>query len=202
MLIIHKMETMNSRQKKKANGFCVATMAMLMVAGTANAQMADLGVKAGVNFGSLRTNSDAVSAASGKTGLHVGLFARTGNNFYFQPELNFATFGSTYAHGGETYEPMFRQLNVPLMAGYKLINNDNVNFCVSLGPDVNFNLNKPDAPAGMAYRRFGVGGVLNGGVDVGRVTFDARYSFGLTAANEGLDQRSRVFSLSVGFKIL
>jgi hypothetical protein len=196
------MTTIKNMQKMKVVGFYVAAMALLLTAGTANAQTADLGVKAGVNFGSLRTNAETVSGASGKTGLHVGLFARTGGNFYFQPELNFSTFGGEYVYDGETNEPMFRQLNIPLMAGYKLIDNGQVNFRVSLGPDVNFNLNKPDAPTGTDYKRFSVGGVLNAGVDMGRVTFDARYSLGLTTVHEALDQRPGVFSLSVGFKIL
>lgn len=196
------MKTVKNMLKTKAIGFYLTAMVMLMTAGAANAQTADVGVKAGVNFGSLHTSSEAVSGASGKTGLHVGLFARTGNTFYFQPELNFSTFGMEYGYDGETYAPMFRQLNIPVMAGYKLIDNGHVNLRVSLGPDVNFNLNSPDAPAGTAYKRFSVGGVLNAGVDMGRVTFDARYSLGLTDVHEGLGQRPGVFGLSVGFKIL
>jgi len=196
------MKTIKVMQKTKAMGFYVAVMAALMGAGTAYAQTGELGIRIGASFGSLHSGSDAVRGASGKTGLHVGLFARTGGDFYFQPEVNFSTFGGQYAYDGSTYEPAFRQLNVPLMAGYKLIDNDQLNFRVSLGPDLNLNLNSPDAPAGTAYKRFNLGGVLNAGIDVGRVTFDARYGLGLTAMHEGLEQRQRVFSLSVGFKIL
>jgi len=188
--------------KTKATVLYTAVMATLMLAGTANAQMADLGIKVGGNFGSLRTSSDGVTGASGKTGLHVGLFARTGATFYFQPELNYATWGNEHVYDGQTYKPRFKQLNLPLMAGYKLIDNDHINLRISLGPDVNFNLNDPAAPGATAYKRFNVGGVLNTGVDVGRLTFDARYSLGVTHVHEGLGQRSGVFGLSAGFKIL
>ncbi len=189
-------------QKMKKIGFYVAILVALVGVNKVNAQTIDLGVKAGANFGSLRTSSDAVSGASGKTGLHVGLFARTSGDFYFQPEISFSTYGSKYVYDAQTYEPAFRQLNVPLMAGYKIINNGDMNLRVSLGPDLNLNLNNPVAPNGTEYKRFGVGGVLNAGVDIGRVTFDARYSLGFTSVHERLEQKPQMFSLSVGFKIL
>ena len=195
------MKTIKNMKKTGVIKFYVAILAILMGT-TTYAQTLDLGVKAGVNFGSLRTSLDAVSGASGKTGLHVGLFARTGNDFYFQPEVNFSTFGSEYVYDNQTYKPTFRQLNVPLMVGYKIVNNGDMNLRVSVGPDLNLNLKSPSAPAGTDYKRFGVGGVLNAGVDVGRVTFDARYSLGLTNIHERLEQKPGVFSVSVGFKIL
>lgn len=196
------METIKSMQKTKAMRFYLAMMVVLMGTGAAYTQTPELGIRAGVNFGSLNSSSDAVTSASGKAGVQVGLFARTVGNFYFQPEVNFSTFGSRYSHDADAYEPSFRQLNVPLMVGYKLINNDQVNFRVSLGPDLYFNLNRPDTPTGTEYRRFSMGGVVNAGVDVGRITFDARYGLGLTAVHEELEQKQRVFGLSIGFKIL
>ncbi|WP_257670116.1 porin family protein [Parapedobacter tibetensis] len=182
--------------------FYVAVLAVLVSTNLVNAQSLDMGIKAGVNFGTLRTGLDAVSEKSGKAGMHVGLFVRTGSDFFFQPELNFSTFGSEYTYNSETYESKFRQLNLPAMVGYKIVNKDNLNFRVSLGPDLNFNLKKPDAPAGTEFKRFNVGGVLNAGIDVGRFTFDARYSLGLGKMNKELEQRPGVFALSVGFKFL
>jgi hypothetical protein len=189
-------------QKMKAFRMYLPVAAFIMITQLAPAQTLDLGVKAGVSFGSLRSGLDAVGEASEKTGWHVGLFARTGNDFYFQPELNFASFGSEFRYDNSTYEPAFRQLNVPLMVGYKVIDNGNMNLRISLGPEASLNLNKPAGPEATAYRRFGLGGVLNAGADIGRITVDARYSLGLTDIHEQLEQKTGVFGISVGFKIL
>ncbi len=195
------MKPIKNIKKTGLRKFYVALLAILM--GTVvSAQPIDLGVKAGVNFGTLRIGSAAVSGVSGKTGLHVGLFARTGNDFFFQPEINFSTFKGVYTYDAQTYEPAFRQLNVPLMAGFKIIDNGDMNLRASLGPDLHLNLNRPDASAGTEYKRFGIGGVANIGVDIGRVTFDARYGLGLTEIHEQLGQKTGVFSISLGFKIL
>ncbi|WP_170845668.1 porin family protein [Parapedobacter composti] len=188
-------------QKMKTIGTCLAMLAGLAGTQVATGQTLDLGVKAGVNYGMLHSGAGAVSDASGKTGWHVGLFARTGNDFYFQPEVNYTSFSSEFSYEGQVYEPRFRQLNVPLMAGYRIISNGNMNLRVSAGPDVNLNLNTPVAPQATSYRRFTVGGVLNAGVDLGRATFDVRYSRGLTDINEGLKQKTGVLGFSVGFKI-
>ncbi|SEL75160.1 Outer membrane protein beta-barrel domain-containing protein [Parapedobacter koreensis] len=186
----------------KTMGMSIVFLAVLMSGGATYAQMMDLGIKAGVNFGSLHSSSDAVRNVSGKRGLHVGFFARTGGDFYVQPEVNFSTLRATYSYGETPYAPTFRQLDVPLMAGYKIINNGSMNLRVSAGPAVALNLNSPLAPARTAYKRANVGGVLNAGVDVGRLTFDARYGFGLTTMHDRLEQKPRTFSLSLGFNIL
>lgn len=188
-------------KKTKAIRFYVVILAMLM--GTnVYSQTIDLGVKLGANFGLLRSGSDLVSDASGKTGWHVGLFVRTGNDLYFQPEINLNTFASEYVYDAQTYQPAFRQLNMPLMVGYKLINNGDANLRMSLGPDLSLNLNTFAVSSGAEYRRLAVGGVANVGVDIGRITLDARCNIGLTTTHQELEQRSRLFSLAVGFKIM
>jgi len=195
------MKQFQSRKTKRVLVLGILWLWLLGGVGV-HAQVPDLGVKAGVNFGTLRAGSDAVKGESGKAGWHVGLFTRVGDDFYFQPEVNFSTFKSEYRYDATTVQPAFRQLNVPLMAGYKVINNDHMNLRLSLGPDVIFNLNKPEAVGNEAYKRFGVGGVVNAGVDIGRLTFDARYGLGLTNLHDGLEQKQGIFSIGVGFKIL
>ncbi|MFC3199982.1 porin family protein [Parapedobacter deserti] len=186
----------------KAIRMYLPIVALLLVTELATGQTLDLGVKTGLSWGSLRSNLSGVGDASGKTGWHVGLFARTGNDFYFQPELNFAAFGSEFRFVNETYEPSFRQLNLPLMAGYKIIDNGNMNLRVSVGPEVNMNVNKAAGPDATEYKRFAIGGLVNAGVDIGRMTVDARYSLGLTDVHDQLEQKTGVFSVSIGFKIL
>lgn len=178
--------------------------ALLALASTAvkaqNTPELTYGVKAGVSFSTLKTGLNAINDKSGKVGLNAGAFARIGSNIFFQPEVNYVSFSNEYRFNNTKYESKFKQLNVPLMAGIKLMNTDQMNLRVSAGPDLYYNLNTPSAPAGHKYKNLSVGGVVNAGIDVGSLTFDARYSLGLSKLNKDLGQKSNIFSVSVGFK--
>lgn len=183
--------------------FASATLFTLLGITSAKAQSTseiNFGIKAGVNFSTLKTGLNAVTDKSGKIGFNAGVFARAGKDLFFQPELNYVTFSDKYRFNSNSYEAKFRQLNVPLMVGYKLVNTSEFNFRVSAGPDLYYNLKKPIAPTGTEYKKFTAGGVLNAGVDIGALTFDARYSLGLSKFNSTLGQKSNIFSLSAGFK--
>jgi|SRR5690606_7083984 len=186
-----KMKTMNM--------FVFA--ALMLTSVLVKAQSVDLGVKVGVNYGTLPSGMDELTDEAGKLGFNLGVFARVGDELYFQPEVNFSSYSSEYTYASEKFEPKFRNLNVPLMVGYKIVNEEALKFRVSLGPDLNYALKDPIAPADTEYKKFNAGGVLNAGVDLGMFTIDARYSRGLTKANEGLDQKSGIFNLSLGFII-
>lgn len=160
----------------------------------------EFGIKAGVNFSTLKTGLNAITDKSGKIGFNAGVFARAGKTLYFQPELNYVTFSDKYRFNSTSYEAKFRQLNLPLMVGYKIINTEELNFRLSAGPDLYYNLKKPIAPGGFKYKDFSAGGVINAGVDIGSLTFDARYSLGLSKFNKELGQKANIFSLGVGFK--
>ncbi len=179
--------------------------AVLLILGTGlvNAQNLDfdLGVKAGINYGTLPSGVKELSEEAGKMGFNIGAFARIGKTLYFQPEVNFSTFKSEYTFSSKKYEPKFNQVNVPLMIGYKLVNKDNLNFRVSVGPDLSYTLNTPDSPPNIGYKNFSLGTVVNAGVDIGLFTVDARYNRGLTELNKNLGQNTGIFNLSVGFLI-
>lgn len=160
----------------------------------------EFGVKAGVSFSTLKTGLNAITDKSGKIGFNAGVFARIGNTLFFQPELNYVSFSDKYKFNSTAFEAKFRQLNLPLMVGYKIVNTDALIFRVSAGPDLYYNLKKPIAPAGFKYSDLTAGGVVNAGVDIGSLTFDARYSLGLSKVNKDLGQKSNIFSLGVGFK--
>lgn len=160
----------------------------------------DFGVKAGVSFSTLKTGLNAVTDKSGKIGLNAGVFARIGNSLYFQPEINYVSFSDKYRFNGTAYDAKFKQVNVPLMAGYKIMNTKDLILRVSAGPDFYYNLNNPAAPGGFKYKKLSTGSALNAGVDIGSLTVDARYSLGVSKINNGLGQKSNIFSLGVGFK--
>lgn len=160
-----------------------------------------IGIKGGANFANLHSGLKSVTKEKGKLGYNIGLFARVGETLYFQPEINYTAFKSENTYNATTYKPQFKQMNVPLMVGYKLIHQDGFNLRVSAGPDLNYTLNKPNAPTSFDYKKFTVGGLVNAGVDIGNITLDARYSRGFTKINKGLDEKTGIYNLSVGFKI-
>ncbi|WP_316804288.1 porin family protein [Pedobacter nototheniae] len=187
----------------KVNKFYLFIAVMAITAGTVKAQNSDVvfGLKAGLNYATLPTSLKGITDKKGKVGYNVGAFARVGNSLYFQPELNYVTFKSSYVYASNTYTPKFHQVNLPLMVGYKLINTEALNFRISAGPDVNYTLNKAEGPSGFDYKKLNFGGVINAGVDIGNITIDAKYSRGITKINKGLDEKSGLFNLSVGFKL-
>lgn len=187
----------------KTHKFYLMIAVMMIATGVAKAQNAEttFGLKAGLNYATLPTSLNAITDKKGKVGYNFGAFARVGKAFYFQPELNYVTFKSSYNYASKTYTPKFHQLNLPLMAGYKLINSDALNFRISAGPDFNYTLNKAAGPAGFDYKKLNIGGVINAGVDVGNLTIDARYSRGFTKINKQLGEKTGIFNLSVGLKV-
>lgn len=189
--------------RKVIRSLTAAAFLMLLSITAAKAQSTsevNFGIKAGVNFSTLKTRLNAVNDKSGKIGFNAGVFARLGNNLFFQPELNYVTFSDKYRFNANAYEAKFRQLNVPLLVGYKFVNTSDFNFRLSAGPDLYYNLKKPVAPAGFDYNKFSAGGALNAGVDIGPLTLDARYSLGLKKVSSELGQKANIFSLTAGFK--
>ena len=194
----------NNSQKMKTIKLFVTTILIIAGVGSVKAQSTDpgidFGIKAGVSFSTLKTGLDAVTDKSGKIGYNAGVFARIGNTVYFQPELNYVSFSDKYNFNNTAYNEKFGQLNLPLMAGYKIVNTDALIFRVSAGPDLYYNIKKPVGPEDFKYSNFTAGGVVNTGIDIGSLTFDARYSLGLSKFNKDLGQKSNIFSLGVGFK--
>ncbi|HEY8929659.1 MAG TPA: porin family protein [Mucilaginibacter sp.] len=178
------------------------TMLFTIAAVTVKAQSTDItfGVKAGVSISTLKTGLNAVTDKSGKIGFNAGIFARTGDNLYFQPEVNYATFSNKYNFNASAYDAKFSMINVPLLVGYKLVTEKDMNFRISAGPDLYYDLKKTAAPAGFGYKKFSAGGAADVGVDFGNLTLDARYSLGLSNVNKNLGQKANIFSAAIGFK--
>jgi hypothetical protein len=193
---------MKTITKMKAIKLFATAVLFALGIGSVKAQSSgpEFGIKAGVNFSTLKTGLNAVTDKEGKIGFNAGVFARIGQDLYFQPELNYVTFSDKYRFNSNSYDAKFRQLNLPLMVGYKIVNTADLNFRVSAGPDLYYNLKKPVAPGGFKYKNLSAGGVINAGVDIGSLTFDARYSLGLSKVSKELGQKSNIFSLGVGFK--
>ncbi len=111
----------------------ILSIAAVFVAVSANAQLFQYGLKAGVNFSSISMDdipgisdgNDVYSLVTGETvtGYQVGLMTRINIAMFFvQPELYFnAVAGSVEQVGGsnELLEVKFKRFDIPLLVGLK-----------------------------------------------------------------------------------
>ncbi|QQL49417.1 porin family protein [Mucilaginibacter ginkgonis] len=170
-----------------------------------------LGVKAGANFSHINTDQFNQSTL---TGYQAGIFVRGGRGFFVQPELYLSGTGSNFtvqnAGKTENAKVRFTNINVPLLFGQSF-GSSSLNFRIMAGPiytgilniDQNFSDNAKATYQDIGTYKTGTLGFQAGaGVDVGSITFDARYEGGLTKVNSAYGQRQNLFALSVGYKFL
>ena len=200
---------------------------MLLLAGTAWAQKGNrevftLGPKAGINYTTLIKDDRRISSDY-KLGYHFGGFLRfSPGKFYIQPEVLLTSkktdlqvnqnTGGTVQTGN--YRVSFTSLDVPLLFGTKLVGNRS-NFRVFAGPMASFNIAgrgledviRENESARDYYEKTVWGFQAGAGIDLGALTFDARYERGLTAAanleraNLG-KPATGLFQFTLGIKLL
>jgi len=175
-----------------------------------------LGIKAGYLYSTFPTSISGVTAKSGRSGYQIGVFARIGGKTYLQPEFNYegqrGTISFVNNSNGisttETSTLKFNRVDIPILIGHKFIALPLLNFRGYIGPDFGFKTNASNsAPNNFNtndynFKTTTVGGILGVGVDVGPVTFDARYNLGFTQVNKGFNTKLNSFGIAVGFKFL
>ena len=110
----------------------------LCTVGTSQAQVA-LGIKVAGN----RANYQKLT--KGDFGLETGIFLRLGQNFYFQPEVNYSFKNSTFKEDDNEISSSNAKLrqhfvSVPALLGYHFINTDNFKFHLTFGPRFDFRI--------------------------------------------------------------
>lgn len=193
-------------------------LALSGLSAMAQAPKFNFGIKGGVNYSTLKTKDDLTNENS-VLGYQAGVFARIGGaGMYFQPELYLGTKGNEYTgiqtNGSITDvkgEIKFTTLDVPLLLGTS-IGTSKLNLRFMAGPIISFILDE-DNSLGDTYNQvsdFGnyknqtLGAQVGAGIDLGNLTFDARYEAGLSniSQSEKYNQQQRLFHLSLGFKLL
>lgn len=182
-----------------------------------------LGPKAGVNFSTLIQDTKNFSADY-RLGYNAGLFLRFNvGRLYIQPEGFFSTKGASITINNSSdpkvksgkYDLKLTNLDVPILIGLNLINNNLFNIRVFGGPMGSFNLNgegvkeflKETGSVSEAYKKAVLGYQAGVGVDVGAFTVDARYEGSFTETGDwdrvNLGKpKGGLYQLSLGFKIL
>ena len=181
------------------------------------------GPKAGLNLSTLVGETRNFSSEY-RLGYNAGVFLRfnTGR-LYIQPEAFFATKGARLTIDQSvdpnvrsgTYRLSLQTVDVPVLVGLTVIQNNAFNIRVFGGPMGSFNLQgkgvgefvRDIGSVEAAYRQAVLGYQAGLGVDVGSLTIDARYEGALTPTadwdrvNLG-KPRGGLYQLSVGIKIL
>jgi len=172
------------------------------------------GPKVGYATSKLSTDFDSIKE-SVKHNFQIGAFARFGKKFYLQPELIYATSGGTLKNEstGAQEEISRKNICIPLLVGFKLINAKVINLRVMAGPVVNYDIgtkiesneyviNQMDPDD---LKKASLGLDMGAGVDVLIFSLDLRYELGLNNIYNGdmdMSMKSNMFIVSLGIKLL
>lgn len=175
-----------------------------------------LGLKGGVNYSQLKSDSDLTDKNS-ILGYQFGVWTRIGAaGFYLQPEAYLGSKGGkspiVFESGGNEVEAdgevKFTTLDVPVLVGTK-IGGNKLNLRFMAGPVVSFIVDKNTTVDSaydtlQEYNDQALGLQAGAGVDLGNLSVDLRYEAGLSniSKSEKYDQKQNLFHLSLGFKLL
>lgn len=167
----------------------------------------NLGIKGGYTSSKITTSLDQFNDGSVNNFL-VGAFVRVNlGEIYLQPEGYFASKGGVLE---ETTKDSFdfKTIDVPVLLGYKLINQTAFNLRVNAGPVFSFVTKKDGTTSGNEFDADNlkdnyVGIQYGAGVDFMFLSLDARMenSFGDVYNGAG-EEKSKIFMVTLGIKFL
>jgi hypothetical protein len=183
---------------------------------TAHAQKNGFGLKGGLSSTQVNFEADQLVPSDAQLGYHLGVFARFGGiGFFVQPEVLFTQTSGKFklelppvsSMSPANYEAKFNRLDVPVMAGFRILKI----IRVMAGPIASFNINSSLKEAGTTvqnidFKKATFGYQTGVGVDLGNLTFEGKYEGGLSKFTENVgsyttDNRINQWVLSVGFKL-
>jgi hypothetical protein len=192
-------------------------LVIVLFAALENFGQFSFGPKIGYTASKLSTDLDSISE-SVKSNFQIGAFLRFGKKLYLQPEIYYATSGGTLKLEGTNLKETIKMknLSIPVLVGYKLINAKIINLRVMAGPVANFILNKTVESSDLVtdplqdsdFKNVAWGMDVGAGVDVFFLTLDVRYEFGLNniynppAGSSDQSIKSNMWIVSLGFKLL
>jgi len=169
------------------------------------------GVKAGLNFSSLKSEDGGWLDASTRTGYQAGVWARIGGaGVHFQPEL-YLTGKSSEAKLVSTDEEgkiTFTSLDLPLLLGTR-IGLGPAGLRIVAGPVVSFVVDKNIGESLQQVTQFSdyknqawavTGGL---GLDISNFRVDARYEHGLSelSKNDSAPQKVNLWTVGIGYRL-
>jgi hypothetical protein len=191
------------KSMKQITRIILLAVCVEMLALTAKAQSSfSIGIKAGVNF------SNYISESNLEAGADAGIFLRAGRIVYFQPEVLYSfrtsTINAMVDEVKENIELNDHFIDIPLFLGFKLVNKENFNLRLFLGPRVGLRVGSSysDIDSLMGYAQWG--GRIGLGIDFWRFTLDLSYDISANKFKQ-MDNsfwKQNMMSASLGFKFV
>lgn len=175
------------------------------------------GVKAGVNTSNTLTQNSINTVnfnSISKSGYSLGAFARIGiTKIYVQPELLFCHKICESNAGTVTQNLTLNTFQLPVLLGYKLIDLKLVSLRLFTGPAISL---KASASQVSNLSPISLDKInnstwdwqLGSGIDIGPLTFDIRYEWGLSKLSvpiltgTGFGNKANFVSVAIGFKFI
>jgi hypothetical protein len=178
---------MNIYMKKLLSAFFLI-FALSLEISPARAQM-QFGVTGGLNFAYFNTVPPVTDAIS-SLGYMIGLRGSIGSNFFFEPSIEYVSFGSTITtiNDATSHKMRSNYIRVPLQGGVKLFDDFPVNIEVRAGIGESFLVGYDDQVTGGFGKPFvqsdinsmRTTGIIGGGIRVFFLKLDLEYEWGLT----------------------
>lgn len=164
----------------------------LLGAAPAFAQMPGLGIKGGINLATQRTSGDGGGDEKLKTlpAIVAGAFATFPLTSWleFQPEVLYSVKGARAGIAGITSRVLIDYLEVPLLArvsrrggamGYYIAGGPSAAFQMRARIRTKFSGSTDEIDIGDEIERVDFGAAIGGGVEIGSLVIDGRYTHGL-----------------------
>ncbi|NNC84926.1 MAG: PorT family protein [Bacteroidia bacterium] len=178
----------------------------------------DLGLKAGVNFNKISSDGNTLpfEYETATSYLGGGFLRLNIGRFYLQPEGYFTGKRSEISvilQGADSTNTQLQDIvsvtsfDLPVLLGFKLINNPNFNARVYAGPVFTTVLDQKLGDlqvlnnSNYEFEKKNTGYQVGVGFDLGDLTIDGRYENSLTDWNNTYNQRIQLYQVSIGFKI-
>ena len=179
------------------------------------AQKNGVGIKAGLSSTQVDFEGEKLIPSDAQMGYHLGVFARFGGvGFFVQPEVLFTQTSGQFLEISSlssvppiNYEAKFNRLDVPVMAGFRMLKV----IRIMAGPIASFNIDSSLKDAGTTvqnidFKKATLGYQTGVGVDLGNLSIEGKYEGGLSRFTENVgsytaDNRLNQWVLSVGFKL-
>jgi hypothetical protein len=198
----------------------VLALALFVLAPTASAQLSGAGLKGGVNFSNVDLTGEDIGGLSfdQRIGATGGYFVHwnLNNNFGLHVETLFSQKGTRFNNPfgtGQDLKIRVDYIEVPLMAHFDVPPADRVQVQVFGGAAIAGRLHDSQKLGGVKLtdderipiKNYDVGLTFGAALDVRRVIFDVRYTYGLKNINDGNDSdefevRTRTFTTMVGYR--
>ena len=172
-----------------------------------------IGPKIGTTFSKYTTDQDQIKEEM-KNSVFFGAFVRLGNKIYLQPELLvMSRNGLLKDENAQESQATLKihTIDVPLLAGIKLLDLKAVNVRAMAGPVASFVIDKnitsenwDETITNDDFKNMNWGLQFGAGVDVLFLTLDVRYEIGLNDVSKlnNFNLKNNMFTVGLGWKIL